>query len=96
MGSMARKMRRQAEKAQYKKFQKAWNREQQFQAHLEEQGKELNGPKLKRKPTFTMWKNIVKEAEARKKVTPEEVQEHIDTSWDEDETKEEKGGAQGE
>lgn len=102
MGSMARQLRRTQEKLAYKKFQKAWNREQRFQEHkiaeylkanpeasrADAIDKALEHPLLRRKPTFTMWKEIAVTAKAKAEAKPAEVQEFADENdlaWNEDE-----------
>lgn len=89
---LERTLRRNQEKAAYKKFQKAWNKEQAYQKHVLAQGKSLpeGQPLLKRKPTLAMWKAIAVSAKAKAEAKPAEVQEFADENdlaWNEDEEK---------
>lgn len=99
---LARTLQRNQEKAAYKKFQKAWNKEQAYQRHLiakyllanpgGDPAKALpdKQPLLKRKPTLAMWKAIAVSAKAKAEAKPAEVQEFADENdlaWNEDEEK---------
>lgn len=91
---LGRTLQRNQEKAAYKKFQKAWNKEQRYQQHVIDQylkdnpdvtmsrlqaaEKALKNPLLRRKPTFEMWKKIAVSAKAKAEAKPDDVQEFAD------------------
>lgn len=92
---MKRKMERSAAKAAYKVFSDAWRKERRYQKKVRENpGRTIAVPsgagsaELGRRPTFRQWMAHVKTEEARRRATPEVVQDFIqdlkDLEWEED------------
>lgn len=77
-----RDVKRAEAQAQYKKFSKLWRNERRYQKSQKTVGALEAGVELGRRPTFKEWSAAVRDAEARKTVSPEVVQEHIDELGD--------------
>lgn len=92
MGSLNRKLQRNAQKVAYKKFCKSWGNEKAYQKYVvEEMKEELDKPRLKTKPTFAQWLEMVEKMKTnvvnREGVPPAthpETEEIPDLDWNED------------
>lgn len=88
--SSSSRIKRNQQKLAYDKFGKSWRAEQRYQNSILASGEKLpeGTPRLKRKPTFSMWLNITKTVQAQKTAEPIEVQQFVEETnldWDEEE-----------
>lgn len=97
MGSLNRKLQRNVQKVAYKKFCKSWGNEKAYQKYVvEDLGEELEQPRLKNKPTFSQWLEMVEKMKVKVKerdsnvdldvlrTHPEDTDSIPDLDWNED------------
>lgn len=93
--SLARKLKKEAAKRQYKEFRREWSLTVKKQSELDRQGNRFRMSERKRErhaergntilgnpPSFAQWWSSVKTIEQAKAASPEDVQGHIqDLEW---------------